>query len=145
MNLTKKWGCTQVLRKGKQFLVAWWTQVLRKGQELPTHLEHLSSLSNQELPTLPKHLGSPSNLEPPTLPEHLRSPNNQELPTLRRRKSERNRWYKSQKKIDKRINNDLQIFIQKTKDWATWTSQKNGGALRCSGRVTLVTTTTIRL
>jgi hypothetical protein len=61
----------------------------------------------------------------------------------RKSKSNKDRQCNGQKKIDKRKNNDLQNTTQKTKGWATRTSQKkkkkkkkkNVGELGCSGSV----------
>ena len=47
----------------------------------------------------------------------------------------KNRQYNGLKKKDKRTNNGLQDFTQKTKDPATWTTLKIGDDLSCSGRV----------
>jgi hypothetical protein len=43
--------------------------------------------------------------------------------------------HKDQKKKEKRTNNDLQSFTQKTRDRVTRTLLKTGGELMCSGRI----------
>ena len=47
----------------------------------------------------------------------------------------KDRQHNGKKKKDKRTNNDQQNTTQRIKDWATRTSLKAGGNLRCSGRV----------
>jgi hypothetical protein len=52
---------------------------------------------------------------------------------IRSRKSKKDWNIMAKRKKDKRTNNNLQNTTQKTKDWATWTPQKNGNELGCCG------------
>ena len=54
---------------------------------------------------------------------------------IRIRKSKKDRQSNDQKEKEQKDKKDLQNTTQKTKDWATRTSLKTVGELRCSGRL----------
>ena len=60
---------------------------------------------------------------------------------IKSRKPKKDRQLTGQKKRDNRINNDLQITTQKTKDRATRTPLKTGSGFRYQGRVCSFCTT----